>query len=156
MVDDGFRKGSESIDFGELYVGELANEQLTLSNLGLLDLEGQASVDDESGGFSVFPAEILSRPDGEDGITVSFLGSEEGVYETTLQIASNDPAQPTKSITLKATVIPDGQPRSSNGEELTGAKESQVVGGCGCSAANTLPHPFFLLIPLLVLGRRKE
>ena len=59
---------AEAIDFGVLYPGQLANAQLTLANIGLLDLEGSASIRGGEGQFSVFPSEILSRPAGSDGL----------------------------------------------------------------------------------------
>ncbi|MEC7983833.1 MAG: hypothetical protein VX278_01635 [Myxococcota bacterium] len=148
---------AEAIDFGVLYPGQLANAELTLANIGLLDLEGSASIRGGEGQFSVFPSEILSRPAGSDGTMISFLGAAEGVFEAELEITSNDPAQPTKIIPLTATVIPEPiEETSPDGEEVEGTKESQMVEGCGCSTRSMLPHPFFLLVPLLVLARRKN
>lgn len=135
----------DSLDFGTVALNNTANAELLIDNVGQLLLEGKATLADDSGAFSLFGANVTVPPGGTDGLVFAFNGDEIGEYSATVTIESNDPAQPSKTIALTANVTETGEP---------GAK---VDGGCGCSAADTnYPNPLAFLLPLLVVGRRKE
>ena len=84
---------------------------------------------------------------GTDSLVFAFSAEQIGEYTATVQIDSNDPSAPAKTIQLTATVTDD--------DDLIGGKT--VSDGCGCSANNVsqLPYPLLLLVPLAALYRRE-
>ena len=140
----------ETIDFGELGPQNLANYELIVGNIGEMLLSGSARIASGQEYFSIFPEYFLADKDGQDGVMVSFLGADEGIYEGVLELMSNDPAQPTIQIPLKAQVDPDY-------EEIGGKEiEGEMVGGCGCASQKSPPISWLLFFPALALVRRKQ
>ena len=139
---------AQTIDFGYVAPDNTTNQELLIDNLGQMLLEGTATLDDPQGVFSLFGANIYIPVDGTDSLVFAFSGSEIGEYSATVQIDSNDPALPAKTIQLTASVTNDG--------DLIGGKT--VSDGCGCAStdASQLPYPLLLLFPLVTVSRRRE
>ena len=140
---------TEPIDFGVLSENQLANHELELGNLGLLLISGQAQIISGSEYFGVYPEYFLADQGMKDGTMVSFLGATEGTYEGVLELLSNDPAQPSVQIVLRAEVAAEAD--DVGGKEIDG----EMVGGCGCSSQKTPPLSLLILFPILVLYRRR-
>jgi len=132
-------------DFGEVMVGDLANLNLPLSNLGELDLEGELGVTGSTY-FTLFPEAFYAAPGMEDGVVVTFAPESEGDFSGTILLSSNDPWQPLQEISIIGTgVLPEedvdtGVPYESEGKE---------VKTCGCASAN---HGVSGLLPLALLA----
>ena len=140
----------EAIDFGVLKPQNLANHELIVGNIGEMLLSGSARIASGQEYFSIFPAYFLADTDGQDGVMVSFQGADEGIYEGVLELISNDPAQPSIQIALKAQVEQDDE--DIGGKEI----EGEMVGGCGCASQKSPPLSWLLFFPALVLMRRKQ
>ena len=104
-------------------------------------LEGTATIENTTSGFSLFGGNFYIPSEGTDSVVFAFSASEPGDYETTVLIASNDPNEPSKSVTLRATVSGKG-----------------IASECGCAASTSrqLPYPLICLLPLIVLNRRRR
>ncbi len=101
----------DSIDFGQVDVGEEATETLVVRNDGDSDLFiiGM-SVDD--GPFDLdcpSPLPITLGPGDDVNITVMFSPDEEGLFEGELSIASNDPDTPVYDIVLSGEGVAAGE-----------------------------------------------
>ena len=101
---------------------------------------------------SIFPSfrPIFGDTDDQDGVMVSFLGGEEGTYEGILELASNDPAQPSIQLALQAQVTEE--------EEAIGGKElmERWWEDVGVRAKRVRLFLGFLFFPALALFRRKQ
>lgn len=145
-------------DFGEVEVGTLANLQLPLSNIGLMDLEGTLTIESESDGvFSVFPEYFQAGPDNTDGAVVTFAPGAEGLQSAVLVITSNDPLRPELRIPIAGTGWVEPV------EELVDPAEdgrlSGEVRGCGCSSGSTSGSGLAALLgglALVLVARRRR
>ncbi|MEC7984206.1 MAG: hypothetical protein VX278_03525 [Myxococcota bacterium] len=108
------------VDFGDVDIASISNQELMLENMGAMLLEGQAEIQDSDSGFSVFGANVYVPAGGQDSIVFAFSSETEGEHSTTLIISSNDPAQPAKEITLKANVVRGGKGCSSVSDQNIG------------------------------------
>ena len=129
-------------DFGTVEVGAVANVQIPLSNVGLLDLEGNAALFG-SPYFLVYPGSFLAAPGTTDGLVLTFEPQAAGDFDGTLVLESNDPLQPRLEIQVIGTAVnPDqSDPSSTDGDGANGRAKPTVieseVRGCGCAASPT-------------------
>lgn len=149
-IDDALR------DFGGVDVGNLANAEIPLSNLGELFLEGTATIEGSSA-FSVYPEYFLANEASTDGVVVTFAPDAAGVAEATLIIESNDPQDPALEIVLRGEGISDfSDPGTGEGGENV---QSEVVqAGCGCANVErqSATGGAALLLGLLGLALRRR
>lgn len=163
--------------FGEVELGQERSLGVDVPNLGMLLLEGHATIEGDRA-FSVFPEDLVARPEDEDGLVVTFAPGAEGLAEAELVITSNapeapevripltgigwvepppvttpstttptDPGTPTTASTTGSTTTDDVP--SVNSEDLKGAK------GCGCATSGPTPWGGLLLLGLVGLRRRR-
>jgi len=144
-------------DLGEVEVGNLANLEIPIGNLGVMGLEGTAFIEGNDT-FSVWPQYFYATPGNTDGLVVTFAPDQVGEELATLVVQSNDPVAYEVRIPLTGTGFveevavvddpvppPDGEQPNLSGEE---------VGGCGCSAAPS-PGALWWVLPALVFVRRR-
>jgi len=134
-------------DFGEVLVGNTANFQVPLGNLGLLDVQGGASLQGDTDAFTVFPASFYAPVDGQDGVVVSFTPPSEGTWTAVLTLDSDDPARPSVTIPLQGTgYVPDTTPPPT----------VSVDNGCGCATGGPGGSAFGVLVLLAFAMRRRR
>lgn len=153
-------------DFGAIEVGNLANLELSLDNLGLLDLEGWLYIDG-SDAFSVFPDYAHASPENADGTVVTFAPTHEGEVQGTLVIETNDPVYERIEVALTGSGFVEqvaDPPPPENGEDGEDPStedllptEPHVINTCGC-ASDGLPTGGALgaLGLLITLVRRRR
>ena len=98
----------DSIEFGDVQIGEIASDTLYVSNLGEVDLE----VTDITNGvieFDVIPVNFVLAQGEVQAVVVTFTPQAELLYEDILIIESNDPINSQYEVLL-----------SGSGYELTG------------------------------------
>lgn len=143
-----------SHDYGDIDVGTLANLQLPLSNIGLLDLEGSLSIEGDPA-FSVFPEYFQASAEQTDGAVVTFAPTAEGPASATLVITSNDPERPDLRIPLGGNgyVEPELDPDDPEVDR----RLSGEVRGCGCDAGGSPAGSLAVLgLAGLLLGLRRR
>ncbi len=146
-----------SLDAGEVDLQGLVNLPVTLSNFGLLPLEGKATVVG-SNDFSVFPDGIYIQPGGTDGLMVSFSPILEGERGVVLRLETNDPITPVIEIPIHGEGIGPELPDDSDRAPPDNGNVSgeDVKGGCGCSSGGAAPAAGWLGLGLLAgLVRRR-
>ena len=137
-------------DFGVVELGNLANLEVPMTNLGELPLEGTATIVGDSA-FSVYPDYFMAGDDTTDGMVVTFSPQAEGVTEATLVISSNDPTSPDLEIQLTGEGFSD--------TSSSDAVSSDVVNSCGCaSRTGGGAGGVALAVSILLVGmtRRRE
>jgi len=93
----------EEIDFGEVPIGNIQNEILTVTNTGIRELIVSA-IDLEEGVFSVlFEDTIFIAPEQSFNFTVSFSPQEIRDYDSEMVIHSNSQVDPEISIPLSGS-----------------------------------------------------
>ena len=98
----------ESIDFGQIDIGNSDNQVLTITNLGGSDLT-VSDVVTEGAQFSTdFEAEFTVAPDESAELTVTFAPEEGGDFEGMVTITSDDPENGEVIVNLAGTGV--GQP----------------------------------------------
>lgn len=92
---------SDTLDFGEVEIdGDGRGRELTISNDGNLDLT-VSDISVEGDFFSVdFDDELVIEPAEEEIVSVVFSPGEEGEFDESLTISSNDPENPEVVISL--------------------------------------------------------
>jgi len=149
----------DSYDFGELTVGELANLNLAIHNDGELNLEGTPAVTG-SPYFLLYPNYFQASPGQEDGLVVTFQPDTAGAFEATLLLVSNDPATPSKEITLTGVAVDPPVVDAGDTGDTGGGGNATIqseVHGCGCASGGTSSAASLLLalgLGLAALGRR--
>ena len=141
-------------DFGAVEVGNLANFEVPISNLGELPLEGTATIVGGSG-FTVFPDYFMAGEGTTDGMVVTFSPEAEGLTEAALVISSNDPTSPDLEILLTGEGFTESSADGSGSDSVS----SGVVSSCGCaSSSGGGTGGAALAAGVLLLGalRRKE
>ena len=103
----------EEIDFGEVYVGDLVNHQVLVTNLGELPLEGDIRLLGDSVVFPVFPDSIYANAEDSDGIMLTFAPEEVGDFSGKLQFISNDPYTPMIEVAVSGTAIEEPEESTS-------------------------------------------
>jgi len=110
IADDGhesapdMRVSQSSIDFGEVAEGESSEQTFTIYNDGDAVLQ-ITSVKSNSSQFVIVTQPDEVPPGGAASVKVKFSSSSSGVKTGTITIASNDPDVPSKSITIKGTLL---------------------------------------------------
>ena len=122
---------AEVVDFGTVVANELVNKELIIDNNGDLLLSGEAVLSAQSDDFSLFGSNLYIPPGGQDSLVFAFSGAEEGRYEATVEITSNDPAVPTTSIGLQAQVVADDSDTDAEDDEAEKEGCATVSGGGG-------------------------
>lgn len=139
-------------DLGTIDVGDLANLEVPLSNLGALGLEGTAHIEGGDA-FSVYPTYFYASEDRTDGVVVTFAPLEDGEQLATLVLNTNDPVTPVLRIPLvgtgRALTSVDGPPGDN------GNVSRDDIKTCGCAASGGGASGVWLLLGALVLGRRR-
>jgi len=125
-----YSQGTDSIAFGSLFVGGLAQRLFLIRNVGtdLLHVTSLA-IDDPS--FTVGHASVDLPPDGVDSLVVNFRPLSATQHHGTLTIQSNDPDQPTLTVALSGEgLVPpdiDVAPLALHADLLTGDSTSRTV-----------------------------
>ncbi len=149
-------------DLGLVDLGDLANLEIPLENIGAMGLEGIATIEGNPD-FSVWPEYFYATEGNVDGVVVTFEPSEPGEAIATLVLNSNDPVQPEVRIPITAEgfdptppenpdPVPDPPPNESN---LSG----EDVKGCGCAVQTGSIAPLWaggLVLAGLFVRRRRE
>lgn len=137
-------------DFGSVDLGDLANLEVPLSNIGVLGLEGTAHIEGGDA-FSVYPNYFYASDGQTDGVVVTFAPLEDGEHLATLVITSNDPVAPVLRVPLTGTgydpVSVDGPPVDN------GNVSAEDVSGCGCASGGSAG--FLAFLPALLAARRR-
>ena len=138
----------ESYDFGEVYVGTLANWNVEILNGGVELLFGEAGISG-SEYFAVYPDFVLADADSYDGMVVTFGPDSPGEFTANLMLATNDPSHPTYSVALTGVGIEEA-------EEVVTTIPAEV--GCGCVSGGRAPMGLWLLglVSLAVVRRREQ
>ncbi|MBN1593504.1 MAG: choice-of-anchor D domain-containing protein, partial [Candidatus Coatesbacteria bacterium] len=100
----------DSIEFGEVNVGQQGSQTLTIRNDGSENLQiSDISPDDEAFDASTpQPLPITLAPDAQVEVEVIFEPDEAGLFEATLSISSNDGETPTFAVDLTGEGIAVG------------------------------------------------
>ncbi len=144
------------LDLGDVDVGDVAERDFDIDNLGAMTLTGSAALQGDAV-FDVLDRSFSANADGTTSVTVSFEPTEEGDFEGTLILRSNDPAEPTVEVPVIGTavaVIPD-TPEVDPGA----GDEFSRIRGCGCSSTTSMtgaPTAAFTLGLLALLGLRRR
>ncbi|HID55286.1 TPA: choice-of-anchor D domain-containing protein, partial [Candidatus Poribacteria bacterium] len=115
-----------SLDFGDVNIGQSRSKTLTISNPGksILILSDIAV---SEAAFGISQIISLLNPGQSFDLTVTFIPTAEGVLSATLTIQSNDPHQPRLTVSLKGKGVPASArlmltvKDSSNGKPIAGA-----------------------------------
>ena len=151
---------SLTYDVGDVLVGNLANVNLPITNLGDLDLEGTAGLLGSSW-FSVYPNYFQAAPGAEDGMVITFAPADVGEVSATIMLDSNDPLQPVVEVLVTGRgVLPDeegeGDGDTASEETTTAVVTEDVKGGCGCATSGAGAPALLGLGGLLALLRRRR
>ena len=144
-----------SVDFGTIEIGATENHEIILDNIGNLELYGSIQLIDDAGNFSVFGDDFLIAPGTDDSLVVSFSSDTAGSYSATLELTSNDPANPVVQIALQAIV--NGNPDDNTNTDGSVNNDTSTEKEKGCSAA-PIHNGLWLvsLLPLFGLVTRKR
>ncbi|MCK5052229.1 MAG: choice-of-anchor D domain-containing protein [Candidatus Cloacimonetes bacterium] len=96
---------TEEIDFGDVSIGETATEQLTIFNMGTVELSGTITAPN---GFSSELTNYSVEAGGDIVIDIEFTPTEAIVYSGDLVITSNDPNQSEVTVALSGTGVTSG------------------------------------------------
>lgn len=136
-------------DFGGIEPGDLANLEVPLGNLGLLDVEGTAWVEGDAA-FSVFPSYFQAAEDATDGVMVTWAPTIEGDQTAVLVLESNDPGRPRIEIPLLGRAESPETTDTDDGEGI-----SMPVKQCGCATPAAPALSPALLVAGWLLTRRR-
>ena len=108
----------------------------------------------DNANFALYDDGLLLEPEEQLNPVVRFVPTVAGIHETNLVVASNDPNQPLRMITLKGRAFNPAGPIEPTPEQAT-----EAAGNCGCRVAGQPggPHAaWLLLLPLAVVLRRRR
>lgn len=149
----------ESVDLGEVLVGDTVNHQVQIENLGALALEGSAALLG-SPFFISYPSTFLAAPYATDGVVVTFAPEEAGRFSATLVLESNDPLLPVTEVVVSGVAVdPDAEEQQEAGEPAEPQYKlisSEVGCGCGTSGQPAWPGLLGLLAGGVVMVRRRR
>lgn len=114
---------TEVCDFGETLVGQISHCEIALTNLGGFDVEGSAGILG-TGEFSIWPEDLLARPETTDGITITFAPTSVGEQSASLILNTSDPSK--EALEIQLVGVGYEEP-----EELTVITSET---GCGCAS----------------------
>lgn len=129
-------------DFGQLEVGQLANLQVPVGNVGDLYLEAFTGLLG-SDYFTIYPEYVYAGPGNEDGLVVTFAPESEGPFAATLVLESNDPLDPVHEIHLTGEGMLPEEPAEDSPENAVIHTE---VKGCGCTSGGRASGGLALLL----------
>jgi hypothetical protein len=97
-----------SIDFGDVPIGEISIQNVTISNLGGVDLRvGLRLSEDSSTDFSYYPTSLGAiGGGGRSNLMVYFTPTQQGTATGQIILSSNDSSQPEIIVQLTANGIP--------------------------------------------------
>ena len=151
--------GRATLDLGTVKPGELAEATLTIGNLGIVALEGEASA--EGDGFDVSDDSFFAEGEDETVITVTFLGEDEGTFTGKVVLVSNDPVRDNVEIPVAVRVDDgvDDEPiddtDTTPGDDENGDGDVETVDGkCGCAAGGSSSVAWLGLLAIFGLRRR--
>lgn len=148
-------------DLGEVAVGASVNQQVAIVNGGELNLEGNAGLTGSTF-FTSYPEYFLAGPYTEDGVVVTFAPEEEGTFNATLVLDSNDPLQPLTEIRFTGVAVDpdadaeDPETEGAGGEAKPVIIESEVGCGCGTTGAPAWPGLLAFAAGGFVMVRRRR
>lgn len=153
--------GRATIDLGTVAPGERIEADLTIANIGLVALEGEASA--EGDGFDAVDDSFYAEGDDETVITVAFQGEDEGTFTGKIVLVSNDPVRDTVEIPVAVRVDDgvDGDPDTEPGQDTDGDGVADddnvetVPGKCGCASGGSASVAWLGLLGLLAIRRRR-
>jgi len=121
-----------SLDFGRVALGDIAARSLVISNNGPGDLRLWSVALDGDGAFDLGAmSRVLVEPYSSVDAEVAFEPEGSGLATATLQIATNDPADPTVSIGIRGVGAGDGL-------ELSPERHDFGSVGLDCTVSQTL------------------
>lgn len=147
-----------SLDLGEVYVGESTEFELDIANLGAFELEGTATYTGDAV-FNLLDDDFYAGPNQHGEIVLSFAPDAEGNFEGTLTFASNDPVLPEVQVPVRGTGVLEPVDDVDDDDDPTGDEgDLASVRGCAC---NTTPAGaplgvFALGLLGMVLRRRRQ
>jgi MYXO-CTERM domain-containing protein len=144
-----------SLDFGSILVDTESQLNLTVEDLGAIELWGDISI--EGDGFSISRPDLEVDPEGEVMVTVTFRPGATGNFDGTLTLESNDPVNPVVAIPLSGNGFDETGDTGENNDTGDGPDGSAGIRGCGCSSAPGGSLAWLALIPAFgfVLRRRR-
>ena len=136
---------TNTIDFGQVAVGDSLEINLDISNLGDIDLEGEAYI--EGGSFEIVEDDFVATRFDKATITIVFTPSEGSAYDGRLTLASNDPSKPEISIPVKGSGVAIGGGKGG---------ETATVTGCGCNSTAPASTSLLGLLGLMLIAVRRR
>lgn len=126
-----------SLNLGNVIVGEEKTGDVVINNLGEIELEGEATI--EGAGFTLQQPDISSTMASPDTITVKFRPNTTGAFTGTITVETNDPVRPEIEIVVQGTGVeaPDIDDTDDSDSGDTGEQGS--LRGCNCSASGASP-----------------
>ena len=142
--------GSESADFGDIELGQMATVNIPVQNLGNLALYGQAAIEGAAT-FTVFPDQFNALPGTADGLVITYAPAAVADDVAELVLTSNDPGYPDIRVALTGSGVEGDVAGTSKDGEITAS-----TSGCGCnSPATALPSALASLGFLAIALRRR-
>lgn len=142
------------LDLGEVLVGEEVIVDLRIDNLGKIDLEGEALYEGDAY-ISLVDSDFYIVSEQHGTVSVAFAPEQEGDFEGTLILTSNDPETPEIEVQVLALgILPDLGDADQDGDD----GDLGAVRGCGCdSTPSPAPAGFLgLMLAGAVLLRRRQ
>ena len=93
-----------TFDFGDVRLGTAVTRRFRISNVGGSPLEVR-DVDADCGCLATTHGATLIAPGSATDLAVTFHADTEGAVTRTVTVETNDPEQPARAITLRATVV---------------------------------------------------
>jgi hypothetical protein len=151
-LPDLFTK-AKVIDFGDVQVGEETFRTFSLANKGLHTLSTGMSLSDAVN-FALYDSGLLIEPEQQLSPVVRFIPTAAGDFTSTLMLATNDPDEPLRLVTLMGTGFEPEQPIVK--DDPVG---QEVDSSCGCKVVAPQRDPslaWLALMPALALLRRRR
>ncbi|MFT6817490.1 MAG: MYXO-CTERM domain-containing protein [Myxococcota bacterium] len=144
-----------SLDFGSILIDTESQLNLTVEDLGAIELWGDISIEGE--GFSISRPDLEVEAEGEAMVTVTFRPGATGNFDGILTMESNDPVNPVVAIPLSGNGFDETGDTGENNDTGDGPDGSAGIRGCGCSSAPGGSLAWLALIPAFgfVLRRRR-
>ncbi len=144
-----------SLDFGSILIDTESQLNLTVEDLGAIELWGDITI--EGDGFSISRPDLEVDPEGEVMVTVTFRPGETGNFDGTLTMESNDPVNPVVAIPLSGNGFDETGDTGVVDDTGDGPDGEAGIRGCGCSSAPGGSLAWLALIPAFgfVLRRRR-
>lgn len=142
-----------SLSFGAVIVGQQAQLNLVVEDLGEIDLLGAVAI--EGDGFTVSRPDVDVPGGGEQTVTVTFSPDDVGDWEGELTFTTNDPVNPVVVVPLTGRGYLEGEDPDTDTDSDTTAPGKR---GCGCDAGAAAPLAGWLILglPLVALSRRRR